>query len=274
MEHLQRTGLIEEHFLPKVFTILRLYDGIPRAVRLDIWAVDEYYLDRESFVISCASILTFKVVYSSDSAISVSLLAAHLYYRALRLVPALIRGWLVDCRDRQLSTTVTTYTSTHFSPALLSAELSQVKDPAAAADLADENMKVKVAGAVHEITATYLIDEQELEIRLKLPSDWPLHSIEIKDSKRVGVTEDRWRSWILGVQQILTFRVSAIDCPCIVHACLTHKVPSERKHRRRASLLQEQCGVALRRAIRMCYLLLVRNFLCQCCMPDPRWCCL
>ena len=151
-------------------------------------------------------------MYSPDSSIGVSLLAAHLYYRALRVVPALIRSWLVDCRDRQLSSTVTTYTSTHFSPALLQAELAQVRDPVAAAELSDENMKVKVASAVHEITAVYLVDEQELEIRLKLPADWPLHSIEIKDSKRVGVTEDRWRSWILGVQQILTFRVRSVIC--------------------------------------------------------------
>ena len=147
------------------------------------------------------------LVYSPDSPVCIPLLAAHLYYRSLRLVPALIRGWLVDCRDRQLSTTIMTYTSTHFSPALLQAELMQVKTPDAVAELADDNMKVKVASAVNEITASYAVDEYELEIRLKLPSDWPLHTIEIKDSKRVGVNEDRWRAWILGVQQILTFRV-------------------------------------------------------------------
>ena len=47
MDHLRRTSLIEDHFLPRIFSILNLYDGIPKAVRLDIWAVDEYYLDRE-----------------------------------------------------------------------------------------------------------------------------------------------------------------------------------------------------------------------------------
>lgn len=119
----------------------------------------------------------------------------------------LIRSWLLDCRDRQLSTTVTSYTSTYFSPALLQAELAQVKDPDAVSQLSDENMKVKVANAVNEITACYTIDEQELEVKLKLPSDWPLHPIEIREGGRVGVTEDRWRAWILGMQQILTFRV-------------------------------------------------------------------
>ena len=146
-------------------------------------------------------------VYSSESPIGLPLLAAHLYYRSLHVVPGLIRSWLGDCRDRQLSSTVTTYTSNNFSPALLQAEMMQVKDPASAAEFTDENMKVKVASAVNEITASYAVDEYELEIRLKLPSDWPLHPIEIKDTKRVGVAEDRWRAWILGVSQILTYRV-------------------------------------------------------------------
>ncbi|KAF7796133.1 hypothetical protein EIP86_007306 [Pleurotus ostreatoroseus] len=136
LDHLRQTDLITDRFIPSMFGILRLYDGLAKAVKLDIWAVDEYFLE-----------------------------------------------------------------------SLLQAELSQVKDPDAASQLSDDNMKVKVANAVNEITASYTIDEQELEVRLKLPSDWPLHTIEIKEGNRVGVSEDRWRSWILGMQQILTFRV-------------------------------------------------------------------
>lgn len=146
-------------------------------------------------------------MYSSQSATSLSLLAAHLYYRALKVVPSLFRSWLLDCRDRQLSAAVTTYTSTYFSPALIRAELVHVKDTSAAADLTDENLTVKVASAVNEVTASYAVDEYQLELKLKLPVDWPLHNIEVKDTARVGVTEDRWRAWILGVQQILSFRV-------------------------------------------------------------------
>lgn len=146
-------------------------------------------------------------VYSPETPISLQLLAAHLYYRALLLVPSLIRTWLSDCRDRQLSGTVMTYTSTYFSPAIIRAELAQVKDPVLAGDLGDETFTVKVAATVHEITASYAVDEYALELKLKMPADWPLHTIVTKDSNRVGVSEDRWRSWILGVQQILTFRV-------------------------------------------------------------------
>lgn len=146
---------------------------------------------------------------SADTPLRLPLLAAHLYYRALRIVPGLIRSWLADCRDRQLNSTVAAYTSSHFSPAIIRAELGQAKDPVVAAELADENLKIKVASNVHEVTASYTVDEYALELRLRLPADWPLHAVEVTDTARVGVTEDRWRSWVLGVQQILTFRVSA-----------------------------------------------------------------
>lgn len=74
-------------------------------------------------------------------------------------------------------------------------------------ELSDETMTIKVAQAVNEVTASYLVDEHHLEITLKMPNDWPLHTIEIKDLKKVGVLEDRWRAWVLGVQQIIWSQV-------------------------------------------------------------------
>ncbi|KAJ7249412.1 hypothetical protein C8J57DRAFT_1079753, partial [Mycena rebaudengoi] len=55
----------------------------------------------------------------------------------------------------------------------------------------------------NEVVASYLVDEHQLEIKLKIPSDWLLHKIEVKDVQRVGVEETRWRAWILAVQQTL-----------------------------------------------------------------------
>jgi E3 ubiquitin-protein ligase listerin len=122
-------------------------------------------------------------------------------------VPSLVRTWLLDCTDRQLSSSVVSYTSQHFSPVIIRTELAHVKSPEATAELTDENMTIKVAHVVNEVTASYLVDEHQLEITLKMPTDWPLHTIEIKDTKKVGVLEDRWRAWVLGVQQIIWSQV-------------------------------------------------------------------
>ena len=157
---------------------------------------------------------------------SVSLLAAHLYYRALLIVPSLIRSWLSECRDRQLLNRVSTYTAAHFSPAIIRTELTEVKDPDAAAELADENLSIKVANAVNEVTASYAVDEYQLGLTVKLPSDYPLHGIEIRDNKPVGVPEDRWRAWVLGVQQIMLYRVRAPSpkISSFAHAHTPHRV--------------------------------------------------
>jgi stearoyl-CoA desaturase (delta-9 desaturase) len=149
----------------------------------------------------------------------------HIYYRALLTIPSLIYSWVLDCKDRQLTNAVTTYTSTYFSPVLIKAELEHVRTNAASGELVDEKMSVKVvsasgsggAGAGHgggEVMASYLVDEHQLEIRIRIPSDWPLHRVEVKDVKRVGVDENRWRAWVLGVQQTIWAHVGLFRITC------------------------------------------------------------
>ncbi|KAJ3894553.1 hypothetical protein GG344DRAFT_40829 [Lentinula edodes] len=192
IEQLRSSSIIETHFIPSVLSLLNLGRGIVKAYKLDIWAVDEFYVQ----------------FYETGSFSGLQTFAAHLYYRALLTVPSLIYNWVVDCRDRQLSSTIASYTQSYFSPVLIRAELEHVKGPEAQLELvseSDENqLTVKVAsGAVNEVTASYLVDEQQLEIRLRIPGDWPLHRIEIRDTKKVGVDDNRWRAWILGVQQTI-----------------------------------------------------------------------
>ncbi|KAJ7702616.1 hypothetical protein B0H16DRAFT_1394969 [Mycena metata] len=187
IDQLRTLDIIGTSFLPNLLSLLGVDQGIPKAFKLDVWTVDEYLVP----------------LYESGSSWSLRVLAAHLYYRALLTVPSLIYNWVLDCKDRQLSSSIATYTSLHFSPVIIRAELAHVKSPEATAELVDDNLTIKVATAVNEVVASYLVDEHQLEIKLKIPSDWPLHKIEVKDVQRVGVEETRWRAWILAVQQTL-----------------------------------------------------------------------
>jgi len=72
-------------------------------------------------------------------------------------------------------------------------------------------MSVKVAQAINEVAAAYSVDEHQLEIKFRIPVDWPLHRVEVKDVKMVGVEEKRWRAWVLGVQQTIHAHVSLIS---------------------------------------------------------------
>lgn len=157
------------------------------------------------------------VDYEEQNPLSVVLLCAHLYYRALQTVPTLVRLWILECKDRRLSAAVTTYTSKYFSSVLIDTELERVTS----SRLGDEKMDVKVISVHREVNTTYTVDENEIKMSLKIPSDWPLHVIEVRGVKKIGVKEDRWMSWISGVRQVVLtqVRLAAETCqPFIPHA--------------------------------------------------------
>jgi E3 ubiquitin-protein ligase listerin len=138
------------------------------------------------------------LVFDKD-AVAIPLLASYVYYRALKAVPSLVRLWWEGCKNRQLSMAVGAFTSRHFSPVLISQELEHLKGE----DLSDENMTVKVSSAVNEVKAVYVVDDQPMEIGVRLPGDFPLQGVEVKDVRKVGVTDAQWRAWILNVQQVM-----------------------------------------------------------------------
>ncbi|KAF8198654.1 hypothetical protein BJ912DRAFT_1055525 [Pholiota molesta] len=188
IEQLRDLNIVVDRFVPCFLGLLRLDQGnIAKVFKLDIWAVDKFYVE----------------FYEPGSLHAIPVLTAHVYYRALLSIPSIIHSWILDCKDRQLTNIVTSYTSTYFSPVLIRSELEHVRSHAASDGLADDAMTVKVASAINEVAAAYSVDEHQLEIRLRIPTDWPLHKIEVRDVKRVGVDENRWRAWVLGVQQTI-----------------------------------------------------------------------
>ena len=130
-------------------------------------------------------------------------LSAHVYLRMLEHMATQVRDWWLSERDRQLSLYIGTFTTKHCSPLLAARELEHLKAPDALSQLQDDAMSVKVLSS-NEVVATYTIDEYPMEIGVRIPPDFPLHGIEIRDIKRIGVSEAQWRAWLLAVQQLLS----------------------------------------------------------------------
>lgn len=141
-------------------------------------------------------------MYDRGSPVAINVLAGHVFYRTLQTVPSLIRAWWSNCKDRQLSGAVAAYTSSIFSPIIISQQLAGIKTPSVLESLQGDDFTVKVQSAVHEVVAGYLVDEQQMEMGLKIPNDYPLHAIEVRDIRRVAVQETKWRMWLLNVNQI------------------------------------------------------------------------
>lgn len=154
------------------------------------------------------AVLIIDTVLEDKSEQSIAALSAHVFYRAMENVPQLIRGWYEACRDRQLSMSFISVVTRHISPVLIDHEFAVIRRPGVLKELENESLTVKVLSGSPEATARYIIDEQPMEIAIKLPLEYPLKNVEIKEVSRVGVTEGKWRGWMLNVQQLIMSRVS------------------------------------------------------------------
>lgn len=175
------------------------------------------YPVRSSLFLQSVRSLTISIVYDVDAPSSLPLLAAHVYYRALLTVPSLIRTWWEDLKDRQLSAAIATFTSSYFSPVLIASEFIHIKPSSRAGATApgdealnDETFNVRVALAINEVTAAFTVDDQQMEIAIKLPTGYPLKAVDVRPIRRVGVAEKVWRRWLFAVQQVVTSHVRII----------------------------------------------------------------
>lgn len=153
-----------------------------------------------------------------ESLPDLSPLASHLFYRALVTIPSSVRAYYESLKDRQLSMSMLSFTARHYSPVIIAHEFSALREPSAMAQLAEEGLNVRIAqggGATiaagagsAEAVASYVVDEQPMEIGIRLPAEFPLKGVDVRDLRRVGVPENKWRGWLMGLQQTITSRAS------------------------------------------------------------------
>jgi hypothetical protein len=181
----------------------------------DRYSVDQYYVECPYSLLlrdarDSTALLFTDIEDGNDD--SLAGLRIHVFYRALETMPTLVRAWYESCKDRQLTMTFMSAVTKHFSPILISNEFAVLRQPGAISELEDDNLTIKVVSGAPEVNARYLIDEQPMEILIRLPAEFPLKSVEVKDLGRVGVTENKWRGWIFNLQQMIMSRVSTFSC--------------------------------------------------------------
>ncbi|KAJ3092970.1 listerin E3 ubiquitin protein ligase 1 [Quaeritorhiza haematococci] len=181
-------------FLEFVFALLRVGKPGP-TFDVSVWDFSSYDFE----------------VFHELSQLALSTLAAHLYLRALRHIPSLVRIWWTECRNRQLSIAVESFTEKWYSPLIISREIESVLD----ADKSKfEDMVVKVSQKTNEVSATYSVEDSGLEMIIKLPNTYPLRHVEVDSGsggQRAGVTEARWRAWLLAASAVIVSQNGSIQ---------------------------------------------------------------
>ena len=132
-------------------------------------------------------------------------LLTHLYYLSLKHLTNLTRTWWRDSTSRQTMLAVESWTEKHISPLITASELSTISAWAPSQATADAPLTVKVSPSIREITASIPVDEQLMQIAIRLPPTYPLARASVEGVHRVGVDEKRWRSWLITTQGVVNF---------------------------------------------------------------------
>lgn len=134
----------------------------------------------------------------------IELVALHLYFSVALHMPVTVRKWYNNNSNKRLCNLVNEYTVKHISQVICSLEMESVQEKCQkrASKEESKNLVIKARPSAREVYAVYIRDEFKMELTIKLPINYPLGPVQIDGGKRVGVTDNKWRSWLL---QLTTF---------------------------------------------------------------------
>lgn len=144
-----------------------------------------------------------RVGHGDSNKEEIQFLIIHLYYLCFSFVGSYIQSWFNEIRDRLLKQSVEKFSIRFISPIVIERILGQViasKDALSK----DENTVVKVNAVANEIKTIFNIDEQTMEMVIKVPESYPLSLVQVNGPARLGLKEYQWKAWLLASQKIIS----------------------------------------------------------------------
>ncbi len=139
---------------------------------------------------------------------------AQLLVRVFKRFPAGVRAWLAAQRPGRVST-LRTLVAKHLSAFMVDRELLRARAYAAALPKADAlSVRVEATAAKKAVSVSYSVeDASAVSLSVVVPRDFPLVPARAEGVERLGVSEGKWRAWLLTVSSLL----SSSDAP-VVHS--------------------------------------------------------
>ncbi|KAG5403658.1 hypothetical protein IGI04_009777 [Brassica rapa subsp. trilocularis] len=141
-----------------------------------------------------SSLSTVKSLWPIETG-NMASLAGAIYGLMLRVLPAYVREWFSEMRDRSASSLIEAFTRTWCSPSLIKNELSQIKK----ADFNDESFSVSISKSANEVVATYTKDETGMDLVIRLPVSYPLKPVDVNCTKSIGISDAKQRKWLMSM---------------------------------------------------------------------------
>ena len=139
-----------------------------------------------------------------------SMLAMFSGFRTVCVLPAVMRSWWTDECTRENKAIIKTFIESSVSTPLAAREVALIGIAAKESKWRSDEMTVRGSAMTGEVVAVYMKDEAKVEIKISLPSSYPLTNVEVECSSKVGVGEGRWKRWVLQIIQMLSMQDGSV----------------------------------------------------------------
>lgn len=200
-----------EHLLNVIFDHVDLTDSKFLRTLVDDSLDKVLRLDSTRYSIAEYSIL--QGCPGEDTLYEMKFVLVHLYFRCLQYLGSYCQQWFSELRDLQLKRQIEKFSIKFVSPLIISKMLNEVEQAKSKLTQKDENLTIKVNKITNEIRTIYIIDEQKMEMVVKIPDSFPLSNVMVLGPLRLGVKENQWKAWLLASQRVVSLtNGSIIDC--------------------------------------------------------------
>jgi hypothetical protein len=147
--------------------------------------------------IDCSYDVSWTDVLNEDS---VAQLCCFSMLQFLSSFPSLGRSWWLGT-DRFLSNSVSRVVKKVISSVILQQEMKNIENRQV--EWKEQGVSIICSKAAKNITAVFSKSEFSVQVSLQIPTDYPLSSPEPTITKKVKISEDKVRRWLLSMVQLL-----------------------------------------------------------------------
>eukprot|EP01032_Pedospumella_encystans_P004088 gene4088-4838_t len=127
-----------------------------------------------------------------------------------------------DC-TRVQKTRLSKFVEDRVRESLMKREVSLIVASSAAGRWNASEFSVRGSVVSGEVTAVLSKDETSVEIKVKLPASYPLKIVEVSCTSRIGVSDGRWRRWVLQIIQLLGMQDGSVVDAVLMWKCNIEK---------------------------------------------------
>lgn len=139
-----------------------------------------------------------------DDSQNTKLMSLYTLVGFMKSFPSLARKYYQDC-DKQLLEIVMPYIKQVVSPAILDNEIQKIEVSQIALDEngQGEGLTFALFKSTKEIVAEYTKGEVSMQLKIQIPTDYPLRSVAVELGQQLRITERQKSKWVLAIKNLL-----------------------------------------------------------------------